>query len=147
MAANQSDNGRSIVYSQTLITILQLLRGDEGVKLNLLYCSPKSNGEPRDIVSLLVLIEANYAHLTYRLCELWSVAAVALRSLSSEKKRILLSHRQISSEVLWGRAVATCDDPMYYEHIADAMTDDEVALVAGKRETHSDVRLRTLRYV
>ena len=94
---------------------------------------------------------------TDRLCELWSVAAVAFRSLSSEKKRSLSlvalfdeeknkvpsRHIQISSEVLWGRAVASCDDPAYYEHIADAMGDNEVALVAGKRETRSDVRCKT----
>ena len=31
-----------------------------------------------------------------------------------------------------GLCVASCDDPMYYEHIADAMGDDEVALVAAE---------------
>ena len=43
---------------------------------------------------------------------------------------------QISSEVLWGQAVASCDD-LYNQYVADAMGDDEVALVAEKRETRS----------
>ena len=42
--------------------------------------------------------------------------------------------------------MASCDDPMYYEHIADAMGDDEVALVAETKLSRSDVRLKTLKY-
>ena len=78
--------------------------------------------------------------------ELWSAAAVAFQSLS-QKQRTLFSKRcQISSEVMWGWAVGLCDDPMYYEYIADATRDDEIALVAGTTLSRSDVRLKTAKY-
>ena len=117
-----------------------------------------------DIKTLLIMLSAGppvgHVRPTDRLCELWSVAAVAFRSLSSEKKRSLSlvalfdeeknkvpsRHIQISSEVLWGRAVASCNDPMYYEYTADSMGDDEVALVSGTKLSRSDVRLKTLKY-
>ena len=80
------------------------------------------------------------------LCDLWSAAAVAFRLVSLSQKTILWSQYQISSEVLWGRAVASCNDPMYYEYTADSMGDDEVALVSGTKLSRSDVRLKTLKY-
>ena len=78
------------------------------------------------------------------MCKVWSAAAVAFRSLSLYKKTFLLVQCQFSSEVLWGRAVASqCErkDPRHCDYIADSMGDNVVALFAGTKLSRSDVRL------
>ena len=143
MAVNRPEIRHAMNYSRTLSTVLQLLRGDEKVELNL-PCYPP--GETFDIPKLLIVlsiaIPLEPIRPTDRLCELSSVAAVAFRFLSAGNKRFLLNHYMVSSEVLWGWAVATCDNPMYYEHIADSMAENEVALVCGTTSSRSDVRTR-----
>ena len=67
------------------------------------------------------------------------------KSVMTAQPQIARPH-SISSEVLWGRAVESCRDPMYYMYIADARGEDEVALDAGTTLSCSNVRLKTPNY-